>query len=119
MIEAILKRLGLWAEGYNDAALSFEGRLEIWQTIVIGIIAAIILWYSWKGSQRLNQGSRRLLLLALRFVAICLVIIIFTQPAIALLNVIPIRTRVAVLIDTSLSMSLPSYAGGPSRMSLV
>lgn len=119
MIEEILKWLGLWEEGYNEVALSFEGGLGTGQSIAIGLLALLILWYSWQGSQRLAQRSRRLLLLTLRLIAIALVILIFTQPALALLNVIPIKTRVLILVDTSLSMSLPVTAGGPSRISSV
>ncbi len=99
---------------YNDWRLVATTTLDGWVLFFLaaGLVAAI--FFSGLGMRRLPLG-RRVLLLGLRIFAAVWVMILVVRPAIELRAVSRVRTRVALLVDSSKSMSLATPDGARSE----
>lgn len=95
---------------YNDWQLVATTTLPNWLIITIAIVLLASVAASAFGLRRVT-GTRRYLLLGLRILAAVWVMILVLQPAIELRAVSRVRTRVALLADTSRSMSIATPDG--------
>jgi hypothetical protein len=100
-----LTGVGLFEE-FNDANLLFLGDFPTWVIWTLGLLAVAVLIFSWFDLADI-RGRRRGLLMALRGMALFSALFLLLEPSLELRNVTRIRNHVAVLIDSSLSMSLP------------
>jgi len=95
---------------YNDWQLSFASSLSTEIKIFLGGLLVIALIASWTGLKRLS-GARRRPLIILRLLGAALILILLLMPAIELRAVSKVRSRVALLVDESRSMSLTTRDG--------
>src|SRR3990172_12946359 len=85
--------------------------------VVFLVIAA--LYFSWHSIKSITPASKRLLLIALRFVATVLIVLLLLQPQIEQKEVLKLKNKVVCLIDNSKSMTLKGVDTGISRFQLV
>lgn len=100
---------------FNDWRFVALTPLPVWAVILAGIGLVLAVWAAWRGIASETRSSRRSVLLGLRIVAAILALLLVLEPGLELLATTPIRGRVAVLVDRSKSMTLPSRPQGPSR----
>ncbi|MBI5529840.1 MAG: hypothetical protein HY897_26245 [Deltaproteobacteria bacterium] len=74
---------------------------------------------SLRGLHTFLLGWQRAALAVLRTAAVLAALAVFLEPAVVYKKVSRVRSRVAVLADTSSSMALPASAGGPTRGDVV
>jgi len=98
---------------FNDANLLFLGGLPTALLWLLGVAAAGILVFTWLDLKALRR-SRRVLLIALRTSVVVLALAMLLEPALELRHVTRIKNNVIVLVDDSLSMTLPD-SGDTSR----
>lgn len=103
------------ASPFNDWRLVALSPLPHWALALLGFGAVAAVYFAWRGLEPEGRSRRRFTLISLRGVAAGLAFLLVLEPGIELLATTKIRGRVAVLVDQSRSMSLPSSAGGPSR----
>lgn len=77
---------------------------------LVGLVVLGVLGLAWHNARALPARRRRVLL-ALRALAVAVLLVVFLQPGVRLENVTRVRNHVAVLIDTSRSMDLPGAGG--------
>lgn len=104
---------------FNDWRLVALSPLPVWVLALATLAVLAALYWAWRGVGTEPRAGRRRLLVALRAVAGVLALLLLLEPGIELLATTKIRGRVAVLVDKSRSMSLPSEPGGPSRADAV
>lgn len=112
MVRWILERLAPDAApgAFNDWQLVSTTNLSSAWVVVFVVLVALALVASAFGVWRLGP-RRRLLLIGLRVVAALAVIALLLMPAIELRAVSKVRSRVALLVDTSRSMGLATTDG--------
>ncbi len=100
---------GLW-QGSHEAAgqwsLNFIGVQEPWLRILVVILALVLLSFSWSNLKELSSVRRRLQILFLRLLATVALILMILEPQLEFHEMMRIRNAVAILLDTSRSMSL-------------
>lgn len=104
---------------FNDWRLVSLSPLPAWVLAALALAAGVAVVSAWRGLQVERKRGRRLLLLALRTLAALVAVLLLLEPGRELLATSQIRGRVAVLVDTSKSMSLPARAQGPTRADAV
>lgn len=83
--------------------------LSSWSGLIMALVSVIILitlWLGWHNTQKLSI-KRRSVLFSLRLCVLGLFFLLFLQPAARLEEVARVKNHVAVILDTSKSMSLP------------
>ncbi|MCF6157161.1 MAG: hypothetical protein E3K32_01010 [wastewater metagenome] len=85
--------------------------------VVLGTIAA--LYFSWLGIRGIGTLRKQLLLLALRTVAILMIVILLLQPEMEQQEVVRLKNKVVCLLDNSKSMTLKGGDTGVTRFKLV
>lgn len=86
-----------------------------WPARIVALsVAALTLLLAWRALRR-DTRRRRRLLLALRTGGVLAVLLLFFQPALKLRNVTRLPNHIAVLVDTSESMSLAEQGSGETR----
>ena len=112
IVELIIRYLAPDANpsAYNDWQFSFSSSLSMGARIAIAGLLLLALVMSASGLKRLNR-SRRNFILILRTLAAAMVLWLVLMPAIELRAVSKVRSRVAVLVDDSKSMSLATGEG--------
>ena len=95
---------------YNDWRFVTETTLPWGGQVVLGVLLAVAVAFSVRSVQR-APALQRAGLVALRTLAGVWVLIIVLEPAIELMAVSRVRTRVGLLVDTSRSMGLATPAG--------
>lgn len=98
------------AGAYNDWRLVATTSLPTWAQLTLGTALVLAIAASALGLTRLAL-PKRILLLALRALAAFWVLALLLQPAIELRAVSRVRTRIAVAVDASRSMSLATQDG--------
>ncbi|MFW5878899.1 MAG: glutamine amidotransferase, partial [Myxococcota bacterium] len=93
---------------FNDWQLAFLTPLPVWLLVLLvaGLVVAVVTAHLGLAGE--TRRRRRLLLTGLRAVAAACALFLVLEPAIQLLQVHRIKNRVAVLLDTSGSMALPT-----------
>ncbi len=102
------------AGAYNDWQLVFTTDIPTWAKISLLLAGLIALLLSWRGLQRLPPKKRALLFTLRALVGVMLAVLLL-QPAVELRAVSKVRTRVALAVDSSRSMSLASQGGTRSE----
>lgn len=92
--------------------LGWPGRLV---ALAVAVLTLLLAWRA----LRLDTRRRRRLLLALRAGGVLAVLLLFFQPALKLRNVTRLPNHIAVLVDTSESMSLAEQGSGETRAARV
>lgn len=104
---------------FNDWRLVALSPLPGWVLGLLVLAAVVALLSAWRGLLVEKRKTRRRILLALRVLAAAVAVLLVFEPGIELLATSRVRARVAVLVDTSKSMQLPSRVAGPSRADAV
>jgi uncharacterized membrane protein len=99
--------------------LTFVGIENIGLRVLVVLIAIAAFYFSWLGIKAVYPRRKRWLLLALRFVAIILMIILLLQPQIEQKEVVRLKNKVVCLLDNSKSMTLKGGDTGITRSKLV
>ena len=99
---------------FNQLSFVWLGAWSTWIIAGVVITIAVTLWLAWHNTRRLDR-RRRLTLLSLRTSAIVIFFVLFLQPAARLEDVSRVKNHIAVLLDTSRSMTLPSQESSITR----
>ena len=94
---------------FNDANVLFLGGLPrgvLWLALFVAVVVLVL---SWADLKELGRG-RRITVLVLRGLVLILALLVLLEPALELRHVTRIKNHVAVLMDTSHSMTLPDDA---------
>ena len=100
---------------YNAWRLVALSPLPGWALALVVVGAAAAVFFAWRGLSPEGRSRRRKILIALRLIAAVLAVLLVFEPGVELLATTKIRGRVAVLVDRSRSMTLPSRPNGPTR----
>lgn len=100
-------------------SLVFLHSYASWELAVIALCVLAFLAFSGYGLGRVNTWRRRTVLFVLRAAAAGLCVFVVLQPGIETLKVTTVRDRIAVLVDSSQSMTLPAYPEKKSRFEVV
>jgi uncharacterized membrane protein len=91
---------------YNEASWVWMGQWSLWISLSVIVLLLISLYLVWQNSAKLSNWQRRFIFV-LRFLSAVFLFLLFLQPAIRLEDVTRVKNYIAVLVDQSLSMSLP------------
>ncbi|MDO8141310.1 MAG: glutamine amidotransferase [Candidatus Brocadiales bacterium] len=106
-------------ENFTQWHLTFVGIENLGLRALVVFLAIAALYFSWLSIKSITPVFKRLLLLALRFAAAVLVVILLLQPQIEQKEVLKLKNKVVCLIDNSKSMTLKGGDTGISRSQLV
>ncbi len=101
---------------FNEWRLAFLSPLPWWLLVLVIALLAAAVVAAHLGLRGERRRGRRVLLTSLRGIAALAAAFLLLEPAIQLLEVQRIKNRVAVLLDTSSSMSLPAGSGDQTRL---
>lgn len=87
-------------------SLTFAGVQKTWLFLMIALVAFLALSFSWIAIRRIRSRQRRLLIFSLRVAATFLIIAAVLQPQLLQQEVLRIKNKVALVFDSSQSMSL-------------
>ena len=106
-------------ENLTQWNLTFVGIENLGLRVLVVILAIAVLYFSWYSIKSITPASKRLLLLALRFAAIALIVVLLLQPQIEQKEILKLKNKVVCLLDNSKSMTLKGGDTGISRFQLV
>ena len=102
-------------DGYNAWHLTSLSPWPRWALALLALAAVAAVGGAWWGLRGEPRRARRWALLALRTASALLVLFLVAEPAVQLLQTARVKSRLAVLVDSSRSMGFPVEPGGPSR----
>lgn len=108
----------MWGTDYNEWRLVLMAPFGWPGRIFALTVAALSMVLAWR-SLRADTRTRRYGLLGLRLGGLLCVLVLFFQPALKLRNVTRMPNHIAVVVDTSESMSLAEDGGENTRTSRV
>ena len=106
-------------ENITQWHLTFVGIENLGLRVLVLFLAVAALYFSWFGIKAIYPVTKRLLLLALRFIAVVLIVLLLLQPQIEQKEVIKLKNKVVCLLDNSKSMTLKGGDTGITRFQLV
>ena len=106
-------------ENITQWHLTFVGIENLGLRVLVLFLAVAALYFSWFGIKAIYPVTKRLLLLALRFIAVVLIVLLLLQPQIEQKEVIKLKNKVVCLLDNSKSMTLKGGDTGIPRFQLV
>ena len=106
-------------ENLTQWHLTFVGIENLGLRALVVFLAIAVLYFSWLSIKSITPAAKRLLLIALRFVATVLIVLLLLQPQIEQKEVLKLKNKVVCLIDNSQSMTLKGGDTGISRFQLV
>ena len=101
---------------YERGTFAFSPPWPAAVTWVFVAAAMTVAWFLYRGTRHLAAFPWRIVLTALRCLALLTVLFLFLQPVLTIPAVIPQRSFVAVAYDLSRSMEIRDAAGGRSRL---
>jgi uncharacterized membrane protein len=102
-------------ELYRQGELGFSVRMPVELKLLLIAAAAALVWWLYRRTQQSITPMRRRVLTALRAAVIAIVIVMILGPTLRLPKLKSEETFVAMMIDTSRSMSIEDSASGGSR----
>lgn len=106
-------------ENFIQWNLTFAGIENTGLRLLVVCSALAAVYLSWLSIKTIYPVTKRLLLLALRFAAAVLIIILLLQPQLEQKEVLRLKNKVVCLLDNSKSMTLKGGDTGISRFQLV
>jgi len=103
---------------YERGSFALSPPWPVAVTWVFAVTAMVLAWLLYRGTRHLAALPWRILLMALRCLALLTVLVVLLQPVLTLPAVIPQRSFVAVAYDMSRSMEIRDAAGGRSRLEI-
>jgi len=100
---------------YNDWRVVLLSPWPTWLLVLLGALAVAGVVLAARGLRKERSGVRKTVLLSLRTVSMLAALFVILEPGVRLLQTAQVRSRLAILIDGSASMQLPTEAGGTSR----
>jgi uncharacterized membrane protein len=109
----LLSFFGIDTADYNHWELTSEAFwYSDFRLVLLVLLALLLVYFGWRSTHRLaNRPGRRKAVFALRLAALAIVVMILAEPAIRIGKISRIAANIAVLIDSSSSMSY----GGTNR----
>ncbi|HTP30302.1 MAG TPA: glutamine amidotransferase [Anaeromyxobacteraceae bacterium] len=101
--------------GYNAWRLTSLSPWPRWSLAVMALVALGAVLLALRGLASEPRRGRRTTLLALRSSTALLAFFLCMEPAVRFLQTAHVKSRLAVLVDTSRSMNFPIEPGGPPR----
>lgn len=87
----------------------------LWLRATLVVAALVGFGLALQGLAREGQRLRRLVLAALRFVAMAAVVFVALEPALRTLQLARVKERLVLLVDSSASMAFPTKLSGATR----
>ncbi|TVM03525.1 MAG: hypothetical protein CV087_04715 [Candidatus Brocadia sp. WS118] len=106
-------------ENFTQWHLSFAGIENVWLRALVLFLAITALYFSWHGIKAIPSRNKRILLFALRFLAMALFVMLLLQPQLEQKEVLKLKNKVVCLLDNSESMTLKGGDTGITRFQLV
>ena len=106
-------------ENLTQWHLSFVGIENVWLRVLVLFLAITALYFSWRGIKAIPSRNKRMLLFALRFLAMALFVMLLLQPQLEQKDVLKLKNKVVCLLDNSESMTLKGGDTGITRFQLV
>ena len=106
-------------ENFTQWHLTFVGIENLGLRAFVIFLAITALYFSWLSIKASQPITKRLLLLALRFIAVALIVLLLLQPQIEQKEVLKLKNKVVCLLDNSKSMTLKGGDTGITRFQLV
>ena len=106
-------------ENITQWHLTFVGIENLGLRVLVLFLTVAALYFSWFGIKAIYPITKRLLLFALRFIAVVLIVLLLLQPQIEQKEVIKLKNKVVCLLDNSKSMTLKGGDTGITRFQLV
>lgn len=100
---------------YNDWRLVLLSPWPTWALVLLGALALAGVVLAARGLRKERRRWRRATLLSLRTVSMVAALFVVLEPGVRLLQTARVRSRLAVIVDSSASMQLPTAAKGSSR----
>lgn len=88
----------------------------VFEIILVLILAAIVIYGSYRSTSRLKENKKRALLMAVHLAAFALLCLILGNPALRSESYTEEKRKLAVITDKSWSMNLPVESDGPARV---
>jgi uncharacterized membrane protein len=101
---------------YERGSFALSPPWPEFMTWVFVATAIVFAWFLYRGTRHLELFPWRMLLVALRSLALLTVLVVFLQPVLRVPAVMPQRSFVAVAFDMSRSMEIRDTGGGRSRL---
>ncbi len=98
--------------------LSFSGCKGVWAGLVV-VIACFAIFFSWQGLKGVKSLPKRVMLISIRVSVVVLIAFMVLQPVIELQKFEKLKSRIVVLVDSSMSMSIINSETNQSRASEV
>jgi uncharacterized membrane protein len=118
-MDSVLKFLGIQTQEYNDYEIQFLQPIPWWILVILAIIIGILIFFSARNVKGKISGSLRAFLFTLRILAFLLLLVALLQPNLGLMKKRFIKPIIAVLVDTSSSMTIKDMAEGQPRIEAV
>jgi uncharacterized membrane protein len=115
----LIHRFGIDTSGFDRWALHFSGASSTAAWIAASVFAILFIILAWRSVRGAPKRIQALSLFTLRVLSAILILGCLFQPAIRLLKTTRVKTRLAILIDTSESMSVPVQEKGDTRIEQV
>ncbi|HEY0839427.1 MAG TPA: glutamine amidotransferase [Vulgatibacter sp.] len=100
---------------YDDWRIVSLSPWPVWLLAVLFVLAMGGVLLAARGLRRERRKGRRFALLALRTVSMLAAIFVVVEPGVRLLQTARVRSRLAILVDSSASMQLPAGRAGTTR----
>ncbi len=102
-------------ELYDDWRIVSLSPWPTWALALLGLLAVAGVVLAARGLRKERRTGRRWSLLALRTISMLAALFVVLEPGVRLLQTSKVRSRLAILVDGSASMQLPTAAKGSSR----
>lgn len=118
-MESVLKFLGIQAQDYNAYEIQFLQPIPWWVLAVLTIAIGVLIFLSARNVRGKISTKLRFFLFTLRVLVFCLLLISLLQPNLGLMKKRFIKPIIAILLDTSSSMTVEDINDGQSRIETV
>jgi hypothetical protein len=104
---------------FNEAGLDFALTELFYVWILLLFVSPLALWFFWTSLKRIHSPFRKALLISLRAFTFFLLILILLQPELEFRKSHTLKNRIAILVDSTKSMSIKTFPSEQPRIDFV